>query len=146
MKWCRSNVRHGSRLALFALAIQLLLSFGHFHGSSAQARAPVTNHPGLHDAVSFAATHFGASDGVLHEDASRPVGFRTSSDHESHGRPTDDCAICAVMALTNALVVATPPYLLEPPAASSLYLTADTEFVPLNCARVVFQPRAPPIS
>jgi len=146
MKWCRSNVRHGSRLALFALAIQLLLSFGHFHGSSAQARALVTNHPGLHDAVSSAATHFGASDGVLHEDASRPVGFRTSSDHESHGRPTDDCAICAVMALTNALVVATPPYLLEPPAASSLYLTADTEFVPLNCARVVFQPRAPPIS
>jgi hypothetical protein len=147
MKWCRSNVRHGSRLALFALAIQLLLSFGHFHGSSAQARAPVTNHPGLHDAVSFAATHFvGASDGVLHEDASRPAGFRTSSDHESDGQPTDDCAICAVMALTSAMVVATPPYLLEPPAAPFRYLTADTEFVPLNCARVVFQPRAPPIS
>ena len=146
MKWCRSNVRHGSRLALFALAIQLLLSFGHFHGSSAQARALVTNHPGLHDAVSFAATHFGASDGVLHEDASRPVGFRTSSDHESDGQPTDDCAICAVMALANAMVVATPAYLSGPQAFAFSYLTTDAEFVDLNSARVAFQPRAPPIS
>ena len=40
MKWFRSNIRRGSRLALFALAFQFLLSFGHFHSSSAQATAP----------------------------------------------------------------------------------------------------------
>jgi len=39
MKWFRSNIRHGSRLALFALVVQLALSFGHFHGSAAQAAA-----------------------------------------------------------------------------------------------------------
>ena len=37
MKWFRSNIKHGSRLALFALAVQLALSFGHFHGVAAYA-------------------------------------------------------------------------------------------------------------
>jgi hypothetical protein len=31
MKWLRSNIRHGSRLALFALAVQFVLALGHFH-------------------------------------------------------------------------------------------------------------------
>jgi hypothetical protein len=147
MKWFRSNVRHGSRLALFALAIQVLLSFGHFHGNSAQA-APAsmdTNQPALHDTVTRAAMHLDAAAGASHEDAFSAVGFKTS-DHESDGRSTDDCAICAVMALANALVVATPSYLPGPQPASCLNLMTDAEFIALNSARVVFQSRAPPIS
>jgi hypothetical protein len=31
MRWFRSKIRHGSWLALFALVINLGLSFGHFH-------------------------------------------------------------------------------------------------------------------
>jgi hypothetical protein len=50
------------------------------------------------------------------------------------------------MALANAMVVATPPYLLGPQAGAFLYLTTDAGFVDLNSARVAFQPRAPPIS
>ena len=147
MKWFRSNVRHGSRLALFALAIQVLLSFGHFHGSGAQAAPALmeANQPGLHDTVTCAAAHLDALTGASHEDAFRAVGPKTS-DHESDGRPTDDCAICAVMALANALVVATPSYLPGPQPASSLYLMTGAEFIALNSARVVFQSRAPPIS
>jgi hypothetical protein len=49
------------------------------------------------------------------------------------------------MAQASALVLATPPYLLGVQPASSVYL-ADAEFILLNSARVVFQPRAPPIS
>jgi hypothetical protein len=147
MKWFRSNVRHGSRLALFALAIQVLLSFGHFHGNSVQA-APAsmdTNQPALHDTVTRAAMHLDAAAGASHEDAFSAVGIKTS-DHESDGRSTDDCAICAVMALANALVVATPSYLPGPQPASCLNLMTDAEFIALNSARVVFQSRAPPIS
>src|SRR3954466_11240890 len=48
MKWFRSNIGLMSRLALFALAIQFLLSFGHFHGSSGQAA------PALADAKQWA--------------------------------------------------------------------------------------------
>jgi hypothetical protein len=145
MKWFRSNVRHGARLALFALAIQVLLSFGHFHGSSAQA-APasmVADQPGLHDTVTRAALHLDA--GASHEGAFSAIGLKTS-DHESDGRPSDDCAICAVMALANSLVVATPSFLPGPQPALSLPLMTDAEFIALNSARVVFQSRAPPIS
>jgi hypothetical protein len=147
MKWFRSNIRRGSRLALFALAIQVLLSFGHFHASSAQAAPALmdANQPGLHDTVTCAATHLDAWAGASHEDAFRALGPKTS-DHESDGRPTDDCAICAVTALANALVVATPSYLPGPQPASSLYLMTDAEFIALNSARAVFQSRAPPIS
>ena len=37
MKWFRRNIKTGSRLALFALALQFVLSFGHFHFNTAQA-------------------------------------------------------------------------------------------------------------
>ena len=147
MKWFRSNIRLASRLALFALAIQFLLSFGHFHGSSAQA-APTSmdaDQPGLHDSVTCAAMHLDAAAGASHEDAFPAIGLKTS-DHESDGRPTDDCAICAVIALANTLVLATPSSLPGPQPASSLNWMADAEFIPLNSARVVFQSRAPPIS
>jgi Protein of unknown function (DUF2946) len=83
--------------------------------------------------------------GASHEDAFGAIGLKTS-DHESDGRPTADCTICAVMALANALVVATPSYLPGPQPASSLYLTTDAAFIALNSARVVFQSRAPPVS
>ena len=147
MKWFRSNVRHGAQLALFALAIQVLLSFGHFHGSSAQA-TPASmdaDQSGLHDTVIRAALHLDATAGASHEDAFSAIGIKTS-DHESDGRPSDDCAICAIMALANALVVATPSSLPGPQPASSLNLMTDAEFIALNSARVVFQSRAPPIS
>ena len=31
MKWFRSNIRHGARLALFAMLVQIALTFGHSH-------------------------------------------------------------------------------------------------------------------
>ena len=146
MRWFRSNIRLASRLALFALAIQFLLSFGHFHGSRAQAAPALAKQSGHYDTVGFAATHSHALDRASHEDASRPVQLKASFDHEPGGQPTDDCAICAVMALANTLVIATPPYLPGPQAFAFSYLTTDAEFVDLNSARVAFQPRAPPIS
>jgi len=146
MKWFRSNVRRLSRLALFALAIQVLLSFGHFHVSGAQATPALMDGSqlGLHDTVTRAAAHLDAWARASHEDAFRAVGLRTS-DHESDGRPADDCAICTVMAQASALVLAAPPYLSGAQPALLLYLT-DAEFITLNSDRAVFQPRAPPVS
>ena len=149
MKWFRSNIRLGSRLALFALVIQFLLSFGHFHGSRVEAAPALADakQSGLHHySVSFAATHLAALDRASREEASGPVRLKTSADHEPGGQPTDDCAICAVMALANAMVVAAPVYLPAPQAFAFLYLTTDAGFVDPNSARVAFQPRAPPIA
>jgi hypothetical protein len=148
MKWFRSNIRLGSRLALLALAIQFLLVFGHFHGSSAQAaHASIDAQQSRFDgAVHFAASHVDLLDRASHANASGQGRLQTSSDHAPAGEPADDCAICAIMALASAMVVATPPYLLGPQASAFSYLTTDTEFAALNSARAAFQPRAPPIS
>jgi len=124
MKWFRSNTKQGSRLALFALAIQFVLSFGHFHGVAHAAPA-----------IPSVAT--------LHAPASQPAPA-SNQDSDRHGH--DGCAICAVIAMANTVLFATPPLLRLPEAAEFLYLTTDAEFAHLNAVRVAFQPRAPPIS
>jgi hypothetical protein len=132
MKWLRSNIKHGSRLALFALAVQFALSFGHFHGGAAQAAPAVQSH--LTNGVSTAGT------------VGEEVQQQPASKHDSDQQPGDICAICAVLALANAMLFATPPLLLLPQAIEILYLSTGAEFAHLNSARVAFQPRAPPVS
>ena len=140
MKWFRSNIRHGSRLALFALAVQLGLSFGHFHAAAAQAAPAIQSaapiQTGAYDANGLPAA-------TADNQAAQP---QPASDHDSGQQPGDACAICAVMAMASNLLFATPPLLLLPQAVEFLYQTTDAEFVHLNSARVAFQPRAPPIS
>jgi len=41
MRWFRSNVKRVSHVELFALAIQVVLAFGHFHGVASQAASVV---------------------------------------------------------------------------------------------------------
>jgi hypothetical protein len=120
MRWFRSNVKQGSRLALLALAIQFVLSFGHFHGIVAHAAPSITQ--------------------VAIQDQ------QPASSPDSDQQPAEPCAICAVMALANAALSATPPVLLLPQAVEFLYLVTDAEFVHLDHGRVAFQPRAPPAS
>jgi len=142
MKWFRSNIRRGSQLALFALAIQFLLSFGHFHASSAQAAPAVAKPSALHLADG-AATH--ALNRALRAAASRATPLQTSSDHAPDGQLTDDCAICAVLALAGAIMVVTPPYLVGPHAVAFSHLITDATPVDPNSAGFAFQPRAPPV-
>jgi hypothetical protein len=132
MKWLRSNIKHGSRLALFALALQFALSFGHFHGVAAQAAPAVQS--GSTDSLPTADT--------AGEDARQ----QPASNHDSDQQQGDVCAICAVLALANTMLFAVPPLLLLPQAIEILYLSTDAEFAHLNSARVAFQPRAPPVS
>jgi hypothetical protein len=138
MKWLRSNIRHGSRLALFALAVQFVLSFGHFHGAAAQAAPAIQSGPTLSD-LSYA-------NGFAPDAISESTQPQSPSSPDSDRQPSDACAICAVIALANTVLFATPPLLLLPQAIEFLYLTTDAEFVHLNSARVAFQPRAPPAS
>jgi hypothetical protein len=138
MKWFRSNIKQGSRLALLALAIQLVLSFGHFHGVAAQAA------PAVQSGIQSTAV---APDAArAHGPASVEQGQKPASDHDSDRQTNDACAICAVIAMANAVLFSTPPLLELPQAVELLYLTTDAEFIHLNSIRVAFQPRAPPIS
>jgi hypothetical protein len=137
MKWFRSNIKYGSRLALFAFAIQFALSFGHFHGVAAQAAPAIQSGAAL--TGPSGANSLRATDAV-----SDPAPQQPPSNHDSD--QADSCAICAAVALANNVLFATPPLLLLPEAVEFLYLATDAEFVHLNAVRVAFQPRAPPVS
>ena len=133
MKWVRSHIRHGARLALFALAVQFVLSFGHFHGIAAQA-APVIQSAKLSNSARLSAAYGTA-------ETQQPT-----SDRDTDPQGNDVCAICAVVALAGTALFASPPLLLLPQGIELLYRITDAEFVHLNSPRLAFQPRAPPVS
>ena len=137
MKWFRNNIKTGSRLALFALAIQFALSFGHFHGEIARA-APAIQ-AGLANAdLAIAAT------------LAAPQAHSEAAQRQPSGPDTDqkasDCAICAVISLANNFLFATPPLLELPQAVELLHLTTGAEFAHLGSLHPAFQSRAPPAS
>jgi hypothetical protein len=136
MSWFRSNIKHGSRVALFALAIQFVLSFGHFHAIATNAAAEIQS--GLSDVADAAsAAALGAS-----SDAQKPE----PSNHDSDQQRADACAICAVISLAHAVLFATPPPLLLPQAMGLHYVETEAELIRLNSVHPAFQSRAPPIS
>lgn len=132
MKWFRSNIRHGARLALFALLVQFALTFGHSHWF-AQA-TPLAQSQQTDGTKGIASIDRAA---VQKQSPSIP-------DREHPG--DDTCAICAVVAMAGTVVFATPPLLLLPQAVELLHRTTDAEFVHLKSAATAFQPRAPPAS
>ena len=133
MKWFRSNIKHGARLALLALALQFGLSFGHFHVGAAQAAViqPIAAQSDISSAT---------------PDAVDPQASLPGSHDDSDHHPGENCALCAIIALASTVLSATPPALRLPQAAELLYLITNPEFVHLNSARLAFQPRAPPAS
>ena len=136
MNWFRKHLKHGSRLALIALAIQFALSFGHFHAVAAPAtslaQAQVADTDVAATTAMVAAEHAGQK-----QQPSTPDGDQQA---------TDSCAICAVMSVAGNVLFAAPPLLLLPQAVESLYLATDAEFIHLNAVHPAFRSRAPPVS
>ena len=120
LNWFRKHLKHGSRLALFALAIQFALSFGHFHGEVVRTARAVQ--AALADAVA-----------------------QTPADHDSD-RHSADCAICAVLSLANNFLFASPPHLELPQATGLLHLASGAEFTHPGSPHPAFRSRAPPVS
>ena len=119
MKWLRSNARRLSLLALFALAVQLGLSFGHFHPDQAFANpAAVSDHASV----------------------------STPDTGHDQDNPNDFCAICATVAMANTLVDAAPPVLPAPANTSIAEVLPDLAPRIADSRRVAFQSRAPPRS
>ena len=130
MNWFRKHLKHGSRLALFALAIQFALSFGHFHAAAAQPPRP-----GLTADLAHATL-----------DAAGELQQRQPSDHDTDHHATHACVICAVNSLANNFLFATPPLLELPQAVELLHLITGAEFTHLGSLHPAFQSRAPPVS
>jgi hypothetical protein len=128
MKWFRSNIRSGARLALLALLVQLALSFGHVHGFATQAASATQSVLPSHHAADSKATP-------------QPAPGKHDRDQTN-----DVCAICVVMAMASTVLFSAPPILLLPDAVQILHRITDAEFVHLKSAGTAFQPRAPPAS
>jgi hypothetical protein len=136
MKWFRSNIKSGARLALFALFVQFALSFGHFHVLATPA-TPVA-HSALPASTAADAGQLGAD--------SRATPQQAPGKPHHDPQPPDPCAICAVVAMASTVLFAAPPILLLPEAVELLYRITDFEFIHLKSAGNAFQPRAPPAS
>ncbi|UPK25584.1 DUF2946 domain-containing protein [Bradyrhizobium sp. 195] len=138
MKWFRSNIRHGARLALFAMLVQFALTFGHSHWfaqAAPLAQATLQQADGAKESAK----------GVVAVDRTAVQKQSPSSPDREHP-DEDNCAICAVVAMAGTVVFAAPPVLLLPQAIELLLRTTDAEFIHLKSAGTAFQPRAPPAS
>jgi hypothetical protein len=137
MKWFRSNIKSGARLALFALFVQFALSYGHFHALAAPAPAKATQ--------SALPSSTPVDAGQLAVD-SQAKPQQAPAKQDSDQKLPDACAICAVIAMASTVAFASPPILLLPEAVELLYRSTDAEFIHLKSTGVAFQPRAPPAS
>ena len=122
MRWFRDNIRHGSWLALVAIAINLALSFGHVHvGGQVSDR-------GLIAAVLDATDH-GKAPG-----------------HSDDPQADYLCPICiASGAIANAMA-ASPPVIPLQLTATVVDRTIPPVRLVIALPRAPFQPRGPPVS
>jgi len=133
MKWFRRHIKTGSRLALFALTLQFVLSFGHFHWDAARAATALQSHTAL-----------AQDQGVAPDTAIQAQQQPFSHDD---GRPANEpCAICAVMSMANQMLFATVALLPLPDAIEQPFLVTDAAFALPGASRSAFQSRAPPVS
>jgi hypothetical protein len=140
MKWFRRRIKTGSRLALFALAVQFVLSFGHFHPI-----APVQAAPAVQTGLSLLdLAYIGTS--ATPDLAVQVTGTAPPARHDNDRHPADHCAICTVISLASSMLFTAPPVLLLPEAVEILFRTTNAEFVHLKSAPAAFHSRAPPLS
>jgi len=119
MRWFRMNRIFGGRLALLALAVQFILSFGHVHVHGIGASAPVV----------LASVHGSVG-------APTPAQNKPDSD--------DYCAICATVSLLSGSVAATPPQLALPVVSNIVEHADRVAIAVIVSQRAPFQSRAPP--
>ena len=125
MRWVRTNRRLGSWCALLAIAIQIIFSFGHAHGTGG-----FRPHELLPRAT--AAAHSGSM--VEPGDpASKPIGL-----------PFEYCGICIAIKMGASAVPAKAPAHGAPTVAGQAQFAPDPEAVAWTLGHLLFHARAPP--
>lgn len=116
MDWMRTHIRLGTRLALIALALHFVVAFGHFHQIVTQS-AVLT---------------------LTAADPAAPDSDPATDDN------ADTCTICAVMAMADAMLGASPPSLPLRQATAFTHDVPDLVLIRTGGIRTAFDPRAPP--
>jgi len=127
MNWFRSRIRSAAKLALFALALQMIASFGHLHRDDL-GLPPLAGT----DQMSVASTTAPGSQA--------PAG-------QQHQPASDDyCPICASIALLATWMPALPPMLVTPEPIRRVWAPLASLQSPPTQFSLSFQARAPPVA
>ena len=124
MRWFRSRIRFGTRLALFALALQVVFTSGHVHGIS----------DGLADTVLSA---------VVNQFSAAPPNVQQRP-KKSNRAGDDICPICALIQLASTSAPAVAPVLPVPAAFVVLRRETLEDLRWLPSPHLSFQARGPP--
>ena len=122
MRGFRSIRRFGAGLGLFALLLQLALSFAHIHPDDL----------------------FPQGSGAAVQVAGGSQAAGGDPDRHAPGAPHDDCPICAVMHLAGTILLPAPPALAVPTQFTLAVFSTDDLVAVVVPRRPPFQTRAPP--
>jgi hypothetical protein len=132
MLWFRHNRTFGGCLALFALCLQLIVSFGHVHPRTVPSPTGGAPLP----VAAFAG-------GMIIGDQAAPL---ENFGHPQPRAPHDGCLICTTLSLLGAVLAMEPPALTTPLAFVAAHRHAFVEFSFQSHRTASFQTRAPPIA
>jgi hypothetical protein len=123
MGWVDRHKRHGAVLALIALALQIVVAFGHvhLHGVAQNAPAAITHTVGLAD-----------------KNSQTPAPIRGDND--------DYCAVCASIFLASSAFAPAPPELLIPANFQPVEHCFNAARPLAESPRLAFRSRAPPVA
>lgn len=124
MRWFRSHLAAGSRLALFALAVQFFVTFGHVHLEGLIAGSTTSAAAVRHAAVS------------LHNPG--------DGSQQTPGTADDDCPICSLIQLASTSAPSVAPPLPTPTMLGGLKLAAPDDIWRAASHRLAFLARGPP--
>lgn len=123
MRWFRSHRRVPSALAMFALLLQLALSFGHIHVGHAESNFAATDH-----------------------DRAPAIGRAAPDPQDSDGHEDRYCPIYASLQLIGSAQLATPPAVALPHAFGAANLALGAAALVTEAPRCGFRSRAPPLT
>jgi hypothetical protein len=127
MRWVRTNLRYGSWCALLALAIQIIVSFGHAHRVEGFRQG---------DLLSQAAAGIHRQSAIAPGDpTSKPIGLAF-----------EYCAICVVINMGASTMPAQAPASGVPVVVSRVRFSPLAEAATWTFGHLLFQARAPPFA
>jgi hypothetical protein len=124
MRWCRIRRKPIAGLGLFALLLQLVVSFGHVHSRDLGVSPTLGSELAISKATPASGQH-----------------------QVPNGLPDDDCPICSTMHVAASGLLPAMPVVVDPTIGFQvLQISLADQFNPGIARHTLFQTRAPPIA